>query len=223
MTVPAFTTEAAVREIIGLNTTAQGTAYSSDTIGSNIRDASWFLERATGRIFRDETALTLKFTTNNQAAVYIPGLRTASAVTLNGATLTVDSSYWLIPDVQQSGVSLAVQLRPFNRGQGNDWYLGIPDWFDRNLDSPKWNAGYRGGSLPNDLVVAGAWGYTDATLPEPVRRNTARLAAFYTIRSDALLSGARATESGIFDLSNLPIEVQEFVASWKTGPQAVGV
>lgn len=221
MTTPSFTSEQSVRDIIDLNAAASS-RYSSDTIGSNIRDASWFLERATQRIFRDETALTLKFTTNGQAAVYIPGLRTASSVALNGAALTADTSYWLIPDVQQSGLSLALQLRPFNRGQGSDWYLGIPDWFDRNLDSPKWHSGYRDQSLPNDLVVAGAWGYTDATLPEPVRRNTARLAAFYTIRSDALLSGARQTEAGIFDLSNLPVEVQEFVASWKSGPQAVG-
>lgn len=220
MTTPAFATEQAVRDILDLNAAASS-RFSPDTIGSNIRDASWFLERATNRIFRDEPTLTLKFTTNGEPAIYVPGLRTASSVTLSGATLAEDSSYWLIPDVQQSGVSLAVQLRPFNRGQGSNWYLGIPDWFDRNLDSPKWNAGYRSSSLPNDLVIAGAWGYTDATLPEPVRRNTARLAAFYCLRSDALLSGARATESGIFDLSNLPIEVQEFVASWKAGPQAV--
>lgn len=222
MTTPAFTTEAAVREIVDLNG-ASSSRYSSDTIGSNIRDASWFLEKATGRIFRDESALTLKFTTNGQASVYIPGLRTASAVTLNGATLTADSSYWLIPDVQQTGVALAIQVRPFDRGGDGTWYLGIPDWFERNLDSPKWSTRYTDGSLPNDLSIAGAWGYTDATLPEPVRRNTARLAAFYTLRSDALLSGARATEAGIFDLSNLPIEVQAFIHDWKAGPQAVGL
>ena len=221
MTTPTFTTEAAVRAIIDLNAAATS-RYSSDTIGSNIRTAAWYLERATQRMFRDETS-TLKFTTNNQASTYIPGLRTASSVTLNGATLAADSSYWLIPDVQQSGVFTAVQTRPFNRGSGSNWYLGIPDWFDRNLDSPKWNAGLREGSLPNDLVITGNWGYTDTTLPEPIRDATTRLAAFLTLRSDALLSGARQTDVGIFDLSAWPIEVQSFVHSWRTGAQAVGL
>lgn len=222
MTVPAFTTEAAVRAIIDLNASVSS-RYSSDTIASNIRSSAWFLERATGRIFRDEPALTLKFTTNNQAAVFLPGLRTAGTVSLNGAGLTVDSSYWLIPDVQQTGVATGIQLRPFTRGNNDNWYLGIPDWFERNLDSPKWNAGYRNGSLPNDLVIAGAWGYADANLPEPIRDANTRDAAWLTLRSDALLSNARATEAGIFDLSNRPTEVQQFIASWKTGPQAVGL
>lgn len=221
MTTPAFTTEAAVRAILDLNASA-ASRYSADTIASNIRASAWFLERSTGRIFRDESALTLKFSTNNAATVYVPGLRSVSSVTLNGAALTADTSYWLLPDVQQSGVSTGIQLRPFTRGSGDTWYLGIPDWFERNLDSPKWNQD-RGGALPNDLVVAGAWGYAEADLPAPVRDANTRHAAWLTLRSDALLSGARATEAGIFDLSNLPVEVQEFVASWKTGPQAVGL
>lgn len=219
MTVPALCSEAAVREILTLNG-ASTSQYSSDLIGSNIRDASWFLERATGRIFRDEPTLTLKFTTNNQASIFIPGIRTASSVTWAGAALTADTSYWLIPDVQQSGVYIACQLRPFNRGGD---YHAYPDWFDTNKDSPKWQAGLREGSLPLDLVIAGAWGYTDSTLPEPVRRNTARTAAWMTIRSDALLSGAKATDTGIFDLSSMPTEVQAFVTSWKNGVQAVGM
>jgi hypothetical protein len=219
VTTPALCSEQAVRDLIALNG-ASTSAYSADTIASNIRDASWFLERVTGRIFRDEPALTLKFTTNDEASIFIPGLRTASSVSWAGATLTADTSYWLIPDIQQSGLYVACQLRPFGRGGS---YLAYADWFDTNKDSPKWQAGYRGGSLPNDLVIAGAWGYTDATLPEPVRRNTARTAAWMTLRSDALLSGAKATDTGIFDLSNLPAEVQQFVSSWRIGKQATGV
>jgi hypothetical protein len=69
--------------------------------------------------------------------------------------------------------------------------------------------------------IAGAWGYTDATLPEPVRDANTRDAAWLTLRSDALLSGARATDQGIFDLSSRPVEVQAFVHEWRTGKQAV--
>jgi hypothetical protein len=219
MTTPAFVSEAAVRELITLNG-ASASAYSSDLIGSNIRAASWFLERATERIFRDEPSLTLKFTTNNADTVYLPGLRTASSLTLNGAAFTADSSYWLVPDVQQTGLSLAVSFHPF----GGQDYRSNPEWFDRNLDSPKWQSlqqSHR--SLPNDLVISGAWGYADADLPEPVRDTAKRLAAWYTLRSDALLSGAQSTEAGIFDLSHLPTEVQLFVSSWKSGPQVVGL
>lgn len=221
MTTPAFCTEQSVRDILSLNGAATS-QYGSDLIGSNIRDASWFLERATQRIFRDEPTLTLKFTTNNKDSVYLPGLRSVAAngLALNGAVFTADESYWLVPDAQQTGVYLAVSFHPF----GSYDYRSNPEWFDRNMDSPKWQATVQDRrSLPNDLVINGAWGYADANLPEPVRRNAARLAAWYTIRSDALLSGARATETGIFDLSHLPVEVQEFVASWKSGPQAVGI
>lgn len=215
----AFTTEAAVRAILDLNGAATS-RYSPDTIASNIRASAYFLERATNRIFRNETNLTLKFTTNNADTVYLPGLRTASSVLLNGVALVDGQSYWLVPDAQQTGVSLAISFHPF----GGFDYRGYPDWFDRNLDSPKWQSLQQSRrSLPNDLAVGLTWGYADADLPEPVRDANTRHAAWLTLRSDALLSGARATETGIFDLSALPIEVQQFVASWKSGPQAVGI
>lgn len=220
MSTPNFGNEAAVREMIDLNSPASSSRYSSDLIGSNLQEASWMLERATERIFRPESSLTLKFTTQSRDTVYLPGLRTVSSMTLNSATLTADSSYWLLPDVQQTGLYLGVSLHPYG---GSD-YRGYPDWFDRNLDSPKWQSlQYSRRSLPNDLVIAGAWGYLDADLPQPVRRNANRLAAWLTLRSDALLSNARATEAGVFDLSEWPTEVQQFVASWKSGPQVVGV
>lgn len=217
MTTPALTTEAAVRSVLELE--ADGSSkYGSGLIGSNIRSASWFLERATGRIFRDEPNLTLKFTTNGAASIYLPGLRTVGSVTLNGAALTEDSTFWLIPDAQQTGVSLAIQFRAF----GSADYRNRPDWFDRNLDHPYWRAG-QSSSLPNDLVIAAAWGYEEPDLPEPVRDAAKVLAAFKTLRPDAFLSGAKATENGIFDLSQFPVEVQSFVSEWKTGPQAVGL
>lgn len=219
MTVPAFVSEQSVRDIIDLN--ASGTSrYSSDLIGSNIRAASYFLERATERIFHDEPTLTLKFTTHNADTVYLPGLRSVTSLSLSGTAFVADQSYWLIPDAMQTGVYLAASFHPYGTGD----YRSNPEWFDRNLDSPKWQSLQSSRrSLPNDLVIAGAWGYTDATLPEPVRDATKRLAAWLTLRSDALLSGARVTDAGIFDLSNMPTEVQAFVASWKSGPQAVGL
>ena len=217
MTTPQFVTEQNVRDILSLNASGSSN-YSSDLVASNILQASYLLERLTGRIFRNETSLTLKFTTQNQDTIYLPGLRTAASVTLNGAAYTADESYWLLPDSQQTGVYTGISFHPF----GSLDYRSYPDWFDRNLDSPKWRALQSDRrSLPNDLVIDGAWGYT--TPPEPVKDATKRLAAWLTLRSDVLLSSVRVTESGAFDLSALPIEVQGFVSSWRSGPQAVGI
>ncbi len=216
MTQPAFVTAASVREYLGLDSTPSASKYTDATIGSNIRAASWALERATGRVFGDVTA-TKTFTTNGAAYLTIPGLRTASAVTLQGTTLTADESYWLTPDTQNTGVATGIQFRAFrNRG---DSYLANPQWFDRGLDLP--NPG-GSSSLPNDLVITGSWGYTD--IPEPVLHATKVLAGWYTKRPDALLSGAIATPDGnVFNLASLPIEVRQFVEEWRVSPWAFGL
>lgn len=220
MTVPSFVTEADVRTLLELE--ASGTSkYNAGLIASNIRSASWFLERATKRIFRNETDLTLTFTTNGEASIGLPGLRAVGSgtVALNGSNLSAGETYHLIPDAQQTGLFTAMQFRAFGTGRDGLGYLQYPDWFDRNLDSPYWR-GRSFNSLPNDLVIAhAAWGYTDADLPEPVRDATKVLAAWKTLRPDAFLSGARATESGVFDLSQFPIEVQSFVSEWRIGSQ----
>lgn len=221
MTQPSLVTAASVREYLGLNTSSGDSRYSDATLGSNIRAASWFIERSTGRLYADQTA-TLKFTTEDRAWVPIPGLRTATSVTLNGSALTADSTYYLIPDAQQTGVYTGIQFRSFSRRADGPWWLSNPEWFDRNLDSPYY-PGNRGGgtSLPNDLVIAGSWGYTD--IPEPVLHATKVLAGYYTKRPDAILSGAITTDTSLFDLSNLPIEVQSFVTEWRVGSQVTGL
>lgn len=223
MTAPfAFASVQDVRDLLDLN--ASGSSkYSDGLIASNLRTAAWFMERATGRIFRDEPSLTLKFTTNGEAAVYLPGLRSASSVSLSSSALVADSGYYLVPDPQQSGVYTSIQFRPFGSNGDGPWFLHYPDWWDRNLDSPYWNMGGNRSSLPNDLVIAGAWGYPAATLPYEVSTANKVGAAFLTLRSDVLFAGARATEAGVFDLSQWPIEFQSFIEGWRLGRQAVGV
>jgi len=222
VTTFTFVGVAAVREYMDLNTTPSASKYSDQTISSNIRAASWALERATGRYFGNRTATTLKFTTNGAAYLVIPGLRTATTVTLQGAALVADSSYWLVPDSQQTGVSCGIQLRAFGSRRDGPWYLGNPEWWDRNLDS-RYYPGNRLTSLPNDLSIVGDWGYADP-LPEPVLHATKVLAAYYTKRPDALLSGAITTPDGaILDLSQIPIEVKAFVEEWRTMPTVANV
>lgn len=218
----AIVTEAAVREYMALNSTASDSKYTDATIGSNIRAATNVLERHTHRKLAPVTQ-TMKFTTNGQAAVTIPGLRTATSVTLQSAALVADSTYWLINDPQQTGVATAIQFRAFGTSrQGGLSYLSNPEWFDRNLDSPRWQ---QMGSLPNDLVIAGDWGYVDdATMPEAVRHATKVLAAYFTKRPDAILSGGITTPDGnTFDLSQYPGEVVDFIKEWDAGSQVAGL
>lgn len=219
MDAPSLVSAQSVRDYMELNASSSS-RYSDATIGSNIRAAGWLLERATGRLYADRT-LTLVFTTEGRTLVPIPGLRTATTITLAGSVVTADSTYWLLPDVQQTGVSTGIQFRAFDPQPGGPWYWSISDWWDRGLDLPGRRTDRS--SLPNDLSIAGSWGYTDALLPEPVRHATKVLAAYYTKRPDAILSGAITTEAGIFDLSSLPIEIQGFIADWRVGSQVTAV
>ena len=222
MTPPTLVTAASVREYMGLNTSSTDSRYSDATIGSNIRSAGALLERRTGRLFGDQT-LTLKFTTNGATLIPLPGLRTVTSVTLNSAVLAADQTYYLVPDVQQTGIYTAIQFRAFQTHQTRGpWYLGNSEWFDRGLDLPHVGLG-QFTSLPNDLVIVGAWGFTDALLPEEARHVTKVLSAYYTKRPDALLSGGITTEGGSFDLSAYPIEVQDFIRDWAVGSYVTAV
>jgi hypothetical protein len=211
--------EQALRDYMELNSPGSTSKYSSATLGSNIRAAQGMLERWTSRRFEDQTA-TLTFSTNGRAYMPIPGLRSASSATLQGTTLTADSTYYLIPDTQQTGVYTGIQFRAFRTsGTNGPWWLSNPEWFDRNLDSPFYPANRGGAStLPNDLTIAGSWGWTDALMPEPVRHTVKVLAEYLTLRPDAILTGGIARPGGdVTDMSNFPIEVQSFVADWKVG------
>lgn len=216
-------TAQSVRDYMDLNTPGSSSKYSDGTLGSNIRAAQGFLERKTGRVFED-TSATKRFTTNGQAYIVLPGLRSVSgSVQLQGTTLDVDSTYHLIPDAQQTGVYTGIQFRAFGTGTAAGWWFSNPQWFDRNLDHPHYpgNRGYSMTSLPNDLVIDGAWGWTDAGMPESVRHAVKVLAAWYTKRPDALLAGGLATPGGdIVDMSQVPVEVQLFVADWRSSSMA---
>jgi hypothetical protein len=214
MTQPFFTTTVAVRDFLDLDVDATS-KYTDQTIGSNIRAASVFLERATGRYLGDRTA-TLKFTTNGAASLTIPGLRTATSVTMAGSALTVDDSYWLIPDAQQTGVYTGLALRGYNERADGPAYLAYSDWFDTNRDQ-FYRRGFGFPSLPNDLVIVGTWGYIDnVDFPEPIRFAAKVQAAFYTKYPDAVLVGALQTANdGSIDLSGFPLPVQQFVTDWR--------
>jgi len=214
--MPAFTNASNVRAYAGVMAiNAQDDRWNAGPLGSNIRAASAFLEKRTGRQFELQLATTKTFTTNGEAFISLPGLRSASSATRNASTITADTDYWLIPDNQQTGVYIGMQFRPF--GHAAD-YRSRADWFDRNLDR------YRGlvGSEPNDLTITGDWGYVD--YPEELVHVTNVLAAWFTRRPDSLLGGVSVTAGGTeVDMGALPAEVRLFIDGWKIGNQIVGV
>lgn len=197
-----------VREFLTLDVDATS-RYTDTTIGSNIRTATAILERKTGRRLTDVNA-TYRFTTEGRTSLIIPGLRSASVISLNGAVLLADSTYFLQPDVQQTGVYTGLAFT----GYGSRDYHAVPDWFGRGLDFGLDAYRYRSGySLPNDLSISGDWGYV--TMPDEVLMAVKLLAAHFTKLADANSSGVLTTGSGnTFDVSGWPEDVVAFVNDW---------
>lgn len=214
MTLSLWITEQSVRDALSIDTAAG--RYTDSNIGSNIRAAESYIQRASSRQFEVETT-TKRFSTNGAPVLPIPDLTSATSITLQGTALTADESYWLHPDAHHSGVYVAVQLRQF--GNGRLGYLANPEWFDRNLDSPMARA-YASTGLPNDLAVTGTWGWAEK--PDDLLAGVKALAAWLLKRMDAVLAGAVQDPTGaILDYSQWPVEARTAVELYRRGQQAV--
>lgn len=222
MTQAMMVSAEAVRDYLKLNASnpTGNSQYTAATISSNILAAQNTLEQATHRWFSNRPDATYIATSNNDTTVTIPGFRAIDGVTSNGSDLTVNESYWAIPDSQQSGIYLGIQFRGFSRRGGGPWYWSDPTWWDRNLDSP-W---YPGGSSPYDLTVTGDGGYEPGTEPYALLHAVKVLAAFYTMRPNSLLADTAITaQGGVLNYSDMPNEVRDFIRSWRAGVQVVSV
>jgi hypothetical protein len=207
-----FATATELRDFMELTgTTGRKSSTNLDLI---LQFASNWLEKKTGRIITataSNTAYT--FSTNGAPFISIPDLRLASGVTLQGAPLVADSTYWLAPSRQDPAIHTGIQLHAW----GQQGYLGNPEWFDRNLDSARVRA-Y--GTLPNDLVITGLWGWT--TTPPEWKLATLAMAMYVYGHADALFSSAKATPEGnLFDMSRLPVEVKILCEEWEIGTEIV--
>lgn len=195
-----------------LTVTGSSGQWSDGLIGSNITAARSTLQRMTNRQFEPQgsnTAVTKRFSSRGRTFMVIPDLVSGS-VTHNGSSLTEGETVYFIPDRMAPHVYTAIQL-PGLRNGGD--YRSYPDWFDRNYDSWWWRG--RLHDIPNDVSITGQWGHSP--YPDDFLLAWKALAAFLTLRTDALLSGAvqRINEGVIFDLSRMPLEVQNFVREWK--------
>lgn len=224
----AFCVVQDVRDVLELN--AGGSSkYPDALVQSNIYAASAFLEKATRRYFADRTftvGAPWKTTTEGAASVPLPGFRSVTSVTMAGTALAADSTYYLLPDAQQTGIYTAIQFRNFTNGFGTGYGIQAnSEWFDRGLDLPDFRvrAGYGMSSIPNDLQIAGSAGYADPAASVPFLPHATKfLAAHYTLHPQALLAGAQSTPEGaIFDVSSLPDEVSAFIREYTLGMQMV--
>lgn len=208
-----FVTAADVRTFANLTGTTG--RYSDASISSNIMAAQEFIQRETHRQFAKRDAETLTFTTDGRAGFAIPDLRTATTVTWEGATLVEGETFDLIPDARQSGVYVAIQLRPVDRA--GRWFYGNPEWWDRGLDWPR-----RSTSDTNDLTILGDWGWDP--LPYDLLHAVKAMAAWIIKRGDAVLAGAVADPATgtVFDYTQLPTEVASVIRDYSRGEQ-VGI
>ena len=92
----AFVTAADVRAYMDVDATDG--KYADAVISSNIRAASSYLQRKTGRQFELQTAVAKTFTTHNRAALVIPDLQSVTSVISLGTALVANTSYRLLPD-----------------------------------------------------------------------------------------------------------------------------
>ena len=210
-------TPTSVRDAVGLGST--GGRYSDDSIGSNIRAAQTLIERQAQRQFEQQDGVTKVFSTEGRASMAIPDLRTVTSATSQGIALVADSTYWLIPDAMQTGVYVAIQLRPYAVA-GPHNYKSNPEWFDRNLDSPWYWMGGSSGGLPNDLSITGNWGWVDK--PFDLLNGVKALAAWLTKRYDAVLAGAmqEPATGAIYDYTQWPPEAQNVISTYRRGEMA---
>lgn len=209
--MPAFVNASNVRSFAGITGITE--PWSEANLGSNIRAASAFLQRKTGRQFELQTGVTKTFTTNGDAYVAIPDLQSATSVVLHESTQTADTDYYLVPDTLQTGVYLGIQFPSYGLRGG---YRSFSDWFDRNLDR------YLPRTVPNNLTITGDWGHDP--LPDELLYATKALAAFMTKNPDALLSGFTSTPDGtLVEAGDLPKVVASFIETWKIGSAVVSV
>ncbi len=215
MSVP-FITLSDIKTYLGKTGTDDDALIAS--IASN---ACALAEQQTGRTFAVTSNTTRYYSTDGQTSLTIddhPVNDTTRVVTLNGAAMTENVNVWFLPDRRNPDISITIQLRPYDRTRA-DWYKADPDWWDKNLDNPRW--AYQTG-LPNDLRIQGTEGHP--VIGGDVIAGTLELAAFLYWRAKGgassyaeLLTGAEV------DLSLLPQAFQIMVANWRVRTAVIGI
>lgn len=189
------------------------TGSQDDTrIASALANAITMAERDTSRVFSVASNVTTRYSTDGQSSLVIhdrPYSDSTRVVTLSGVTQTEGTNVWFIPDRRNGDVTATVQLLHYDTSRAG-WYRVSPDWFDRNLDSPR-----RGVSEPNDLVITGVVGHPNAS--GDIHQGILELAAFLYWRERGGASGFVQTPQGdqVELSSDYPEAYQRLVSNWR--------
>lgn len=201
---------AELKTYLGLTGTGDDQLLSACIVNAEAR-----LERDTGRTFAYASNVTRTYSTDGQASLIIRDVPSYGSntrtVTLGGVTLTSGTNYWLLPDRRNPDVSVTIQLRYYDTSHA-DWYKADPDWWDKNLDSPRYNAS---GGAPNDLVISGTEGHA-LPVPGDVVGMEKVMAALLYWQAKSGASGTVSTPTGeTIDLSQDPVGYDQFVKDWR--------
>jgi len=206
-----------VKTYLGLTGTGDDQIISTAIVTAQAR-----IEQDTGRVFSYSSNTSRTYSTDGQASLIIRDVPAAasnqSTVTLNGTVLTYGANFWLLPDRRNPDVSVTIQLRLYDRTRP-DWYKASPNWWDANMDSPRyWSAI----GSPNDLVITGPEGHEQA--PGDVVGMCTVMAALLYWQAKSGASGTITTPTGeVIDLTAHPVGYDEFVKSWQTGTAVASV
>lgn len=200
-----------VKTYLGLTGTQDDQLLSNLIVAAQAK-----MERDTGRVFAYSSNTTSTYSTDGETLVRVRDMPAAGSntrtVTLSGVGLINGQSYWLLPDRRNPEVSTVLQLRAFDRSRP-DWWKAFPNWFDANMDSPRY---WDSLGTPNDLVINGAEGH-----PEPIPGDIVGMARAITAllywQAKAGASGTVVTPTGdIIDLASRdPVGYPEFVRDWR--------
>ena len=201
------------------------TGTQDDQLLSNlILQAQAQVESDTGRTFAYTSNTTSTYSTDGEAVVRVRDMPAAASnsrtVRLSGAVLTANVNYWLLPDRNNPQVSTMLQIRPFDRSHPM-WYKAFPNWFDANMDSPRYWATI---GSPNDLVIDGPEGHPTPVPADVVGMIKLKCQLLYW-QNKAGASGTVATPTGdLIDLSSRdPVGYDEFVRGWRIRTAVAGV
>ena len=168
-------------------------------------------ERDTGRTFASGSNTTRTYSTNGDALIAIhdrPFTDPSRVVSWNGATLIEGTNAWFLPDRRDQNISTSLQIRTFDVGRA-EWYKADPQWFDKNLDHPRYPVG-----SPNDLTISGVIGHPFPR--DEVSGAILILDAFLYWRAKSGATGSAYTITGEeILLSQTPPEYQDFVRTWR--------
>lgn len=186
-------------------------------ISTCITTAEARIEQDTGRTFSYSSNVTRTYSTDGAASLMIRDVPSAASntgtVTLSGAALTYGTGYWFLPDRRNPDVSVTIQLRLYDRSR-RDWYKANPNWWDANMDSPRYALAI---GSPNDLVIAGPEGHPTPTPGDVVGMCKVMSALLYW-QAKSGASGTVNTPTGeTIDLTANPVGYDEFLKSWRTG------